>query len=75
MNKTLTNKLLIFEKALIDERRKRNEYERRLGSARAQAAEETVDTDYMMGGSAEDIAKLQAHLASVNQRVQTALRN
>jgi len=35
VNKTLTNKLLIFEKALIDERRKRNEYERRLGSARA----------------------------------------
>ena len=66
VNKTLTNKLLIFEKGLIDEKRKRIEYERRLGNAKAYVADEALSEDYLMGGSAEDLAKLQVHLASVN---------
>ena len=80
VNKTLTSKLLIIEKALIDEKRARMEAERKLMASNPpmgpeqdyQQENNSNGAGYILNGSASnsnDLAWVQSQLASVQKRV------
>ena len=77
VNQTLTNKLLVMEQAFIDEKRRRNEIEGKYREVMslAQEQDQIPEAEYSVRGNAEDLLKLQSHLASVRQRMENSLRS
>ena len=76
VNKTLSSKLMIQEKAHVDEKRTRLELEKRLNvvmSSRPPSGPGGDGRDQRANG-VNDLASMQYSLASVNQRVQHSLQ-
>ena len=70
MNKTLSSKLMIQEKAYVDEKRSRIELEKRLNVAMSSQAAAGPTSDYSHEAcSLEDLTKMRSNLHNVNMRV------
>ena len=80
VNKTLSSKLMIQEKAYIDEKRAKLDLEKRLNvmmSSRPPSGPGVADGHEQRnvgGGGATDLASMQYSLANVSQRVQHSLQ-
>lgn len=78
VNKTLSSKLMIQEKAYIDEKRAKIDLEKRLNvmmQSRPPSGPGNSDGhDQRNGGGVSDLASMQYSLANVSQRVQHSLQ-